>query len=167
MKKIFLINFIFITTLGYTQNNKINLRSVDTGLGIYFLQDNSVNYGISEITELAVSVNSNIFYANISCGFAQIKYDPESPFHVYLDTELLYGREVKFSEKFQVEYCAGFAILGQGKVFDTGKIGIGIPAKVKVFYRISNYIDFGLSSGLIYNSVNSIYSTNLLIKFRR
>ena len=163
----FLIAF-FCCNIGLAQNkNLLKFKSISTGFGICVgeLNDGGLNFYIDATTEF----KRNLFTFSFVAGGELQLFDASRD---YKELDFMYGRELTIYKFFKTEVNTGIAIFNEvykngstnfNKVSETA---IGLPIKVKLLFYVSDHFAFGLNPNITINSIDTMYSGNLIFQYR-
>jgi hypothetical protein len=168
MKKIILL-LIFCITTNYAQESASSLRikSISSGFGIVGGEQN--DGGLNFYIDLTTNYKKNLISVSASLGSEFNLFDASRDYKEY---GLLYGREMNLNKTFKIEVHSGIAIFkeiyknGSTNFKEVSETAIGLPVKVKLLFYVSDHFALGLNPNITINSIDTIYSGNLIFLYR-
>lgn len=147
--------------------NSLRMRSISTGFGLFSGEqyDGGLNFYIDATTEF----KKNLITLSYNGGGELQIFDSSRDFKEY---GLLYGRELTSINFFKIEAHTGIALFkevykdGSTNFKEVSETTIGLPIKVKLLFYVSDHFALGLNPNITINSLNTIYSGNLIFLYK-
>lgn len=174
-KTLLLLLLCYSTSSVFAQiknENGLKFRSISAGFGVCAgkINDGGLNFYIDATT----SLKKNLFSASIVIGGeTQIDMGGSiTPKRDFKEFDLLYGREINLYKFFKIETHIGLAVFNE--VYRNGTTGfndvsetvIGLPIKIKCLFYTSDHFALGVNPNVTINSVDTMYSGNLIIQYK-
>lgn len=164
---IFLIAF-FCCNIGFAQNkNSLKFKSISTGFGICGGEQNAG--GLNFYIDVTTDFKRNLFTLSYVAGGELQLFDASRDFK---ELDFMYGRELTVFNFFKIEAHSGLAIFneayknGSTNFIKTSQTVIGIPIKIKLLFYTSNHFALGLNPNVTLNSLDTMYSGNLIFQYQ-
>ena len=168
-KIIILIAILFIYQVQAQEKNKLKIKSIDYGvIGVYTnLEKNGIR-GFCTNIELITDYQKSLFSFNYTAGFGITKNENKiHDLQGFMSADLIYGREITISKVISFEPYLGLSYIIQSNTSEAGgKSAIGLPIKAKLFFQTGKKFAIGINPNVNINNVNTIYSANLLLRFK-
>ena len=167
MKGVKIIPFLlFICQIQAQQNDRLKIKAFDYGIvGIYSDLKNNGIRGLNSNFELSSIYKQNIVSLNLNIGFGVTKKDKTiKNLQGFIGADLLYSREFELLESIFIEPQTGLGYIIQGNTSNPeDKSAIALPLKLKIQFRTSEKLGFIIMPNANFNSINTIYATNLIL----
>jgi hypothetical protein len=175
-KKTQLLTALFlVSTYMFSQNNgenKLEFKSISAGFGVCAgdINDGGMNFYIDATTGL----KKNLFSVTLVAG-GELQLGlggSNTPKRDFKEFDLLYGREFKVYRFFRIETHSGLAVFnevyrnGSTNYKEVSETVIGLPIRIKFLFYTSNHFALGFNPNAIINSVDTIYSGNLIFQYK-
>jgi hypothetical protein len=175
-KEVALVSILFLwSNVAFSQisnKNNLELKSLSTGFGVCAgeLNDGGIDFYIDATTAIKKNLLSVSLVAG---GELQLNLGGSNvPKRDFKEFDVLYGREFKIYRFFKIETHIGLAIFnevyrnGSTNFKDVSETVIGLPIKVKFLFYTSNHFALGFNPNATINSVDTIYSGNLIFQYK-
>lgn len=164
-----LIFLLFCTQVLFSQNDlekAFYFRSASLGIGI---ANGSEESGYLDFKgDITTAYYKNLFSLAVSAGGTGQSFGSSRDF---LAVDLLYGRAFEINNFFTIEGHAGVGYFFENyKDYDTNfakekESTIGIPLQAKLLFYVSPKFALGLNPSVNFNSIETIYSGNLIFQY--
>jgi hypothetical protein len=168
MKRIIFLIVILTINFNFSQENKIRFKSFDYGVvGLYSNLKKDGPRGLCTNLDFSMVYNQNILSAYTAIGYGTNYKDGRlNDLQGILELGLLYGREFKIADDFNIETATGLSYIFQGSVCDEiPHREVGLPVKVKFLFYTSKKFALGINPAVNINKYRTLYSTSFLLRF--
>ncbi|WP_282133955.1 hypothetical protein [Seonamhaeicola maritimus] len=162
------ISLFIISANSQEKSGSFKFKALDFGLGIYNDCQATLENGFNGDMEFQFDINSNILSFQYKCGIGLIDNGTlfNNVFDVFLEVNLLYGRELLISKKVLCGFHLGAGYIHSTKLFGDVKNAMGFPVSIKLVHVISKQISLGVSPYVNFNRLNNLYSLNLFLRVK-
>ncbi len=142
------------------------VKSISVGIGVTGGDETSGGIGFN--ADVTTALNKNLFTLALATGSELDLFDAHRNF---FSADLLYGREFLVTRIFAIEAHAGVGIFSENyKNGDTNfreisESTLGIPVRLKFLFYVSPKFALGLNPNVNFNSIETIYSGNLIFQY--
>lgn len=166
----YFILFFISSSFVFSQNNeKIKFSYISFGTGLYSQQHINTN-GIAGNIDVSVQYKKNLIVLYTTFGFGTNKKKSIfifDNFSSFTELDLLYGKEFKIADWFKPEAHIGVGIFSyNNSILEQNNSSIGFPVRAKLLFYPSKNFALGFNPNYNINSINNIFSYNLIFQFK-
>lgn len=165
--------FLFLTVLsliGYSQNTRFGIRSIEHSNGVSTTLSNYYEFGFNLGLGITAEYDHHLFVLSSTIG-GEVKFW-SSALNQFYNLNIMYGREFLPNNWLVLEVFVGIGFVNFSKenidtdwMCETNR-AINLPVSLNTLFVTGKVFRMGINTNINLNSFEILYSTNLIFQFR-